>query len=87
LQRKLRKTALALATALSLVVLAGCASESNPKPKPLDFSQVPQTFAVIGDYGVGNKNEASVAKMVNSFSPDLTLSVGDNRYQIDLKIF
>lgn len=81
MQRKLRKTALALAIALSLVVLAGCASESNPKLKPLDFSQVPQTFAVIGDYGVGDKNEASVAKMVNSFSPDLTLSVGDNRYK------
>ena len=77
----LRKTVLAVAASLSLVVLAGCSPDVKPIPKPVDYSEVPQTIAIIGDYGVGNKNEASVARMVTSFAPELLLSVGDNRYK------
>jgi len=76
------KFALALATAISLFALAGCSvGGDKPSPTPVDYSQVPQTIAVIGDYGVGDKHEAAVARMVNSFSPSITLTVGDNRYK------
>jgi hypothetical protein len=39
-------------------------------------------FAVIGDYGTGDDNEAAVAAMVKSWDPDLILTVGDNNYGI-----
>jgi predicted phosphodiesterase len=81
LHKSLRNKALALATALALVALAGCSTDVKPVPKRPDYSQVPQTIAVIGDYGVGDKHEAAVAKMVERFAPTLTLSVGDNRYK------
>jgi len=70
-----------MATALSLVLFAGCSTTEKPSSKPVDYSQVPQTIAVIGDYGVGDKNEAAVATMVGRFAPELILSVGDNRYK------
>lgn len=81
MHNSVRKTALAFATALLLLAFSACSPVSRESPKPVDFSQVPQIIAVIGDYGVGDKNEASVAKMVNRFSPDLTVTVGDNRYK------
>ncbi|MEY4451198.1 MAG: hypothetical protein RLZZ380_319 [Actinomycetota bacterium] len=81
MRRTLNRAALALATALSLIAFSGCTTTDQPKPTPTDYSQVPQTIAVIGDYGVGNKNEAAVARMVNRFSPSITLTVGDNRYK------
>jgi hypothetical protein len=37
-------------------------------------------FAVIGDYGSGNKNEADVAALINSWNPDLIITTGDNNY-------
>jgi len=37
-------------------------------------------FAVIGDYGVDNTNEASVAALVKSWSPDFIITAGDNNY-------
>jgi PKD repeat protein len=40
-------------------------------------------FAVIGDYGTGSSNEATVASMVNSWNPDFVITVGDNRYTSD----
>ena len=39
-------------------------------------------FAVIGDYGSGDINEASVAKMVRGWNPDIILTVGDNNYPL-----
>ena len=81
MHNSLRKSALVLASAFLLLAFTGCSSVKQHSSKPADYTQVPQTFAVIGDYGVGDKNEAAVARMVNGFSPDLTLSVGDNRYK------
>jgi hypothetical protein len=37
-------------------------------------------FAVIGDYGVNNANEAAVATLVKSWNPDFVITVGDNNY-------
>ena len=70
------------AVTLTLAATAGCSTtERDPNLKKLDYSVVPQVFAVIGDFGVGNKHEAAVAKMVHSFDPSQVLSVGDNAYK------
>lgn len=37
-------------------------------------------FAVIGDYGSGNANEAAVADLVKSWNPDFIITTGDNNY-------
>jgi tartrate-resistant acid phosphatase type 5 len=37
-------------------------------------------FAVIGDYGSGSSNERDVANLVNSWNPDLVITLGDNNY-------
>ncbi|MGZ4413521.1 MAG: metallophosphoesterase [Gaiellaceae bacterium] len=40
------------------------------------------TFAVVGDYGSGNANEAAVASLIESWHPDFVLTVGDNAYPL-----
>lgn len=37
-------------------------------------------FAVIGDYGINNADEAAVATLVKSWNPDFVLTTGDNNY-------
>ncbi len=37
-------------------------------------------FAVIGDFGDGSSDEASVAGLVNGWNPDFIITTGDNRY-------
>lgn len=37
-------------------------------------------FAVIGDYGQGDQNEADVAELVHSWGVDFVITVGDNNY-------
>jgi tartrate-resistant acid phosphatase type 5 len=37
-------------------------------------------FAVIGDYGSGNRNEEDVANLIKSWSPDFIITTGDNNY-------
>ena len=37
-------------------------------------------FAVIGDFGSGNANEAAVADLVKSWNPSFVVTVGDDRY-------
>ena len=37
-------------------------------------------FAVIGDYGKDNLNEARVAALVNGWQPDFVITTGDNNY-------
>src|ERR1043165_8430148 len=47
----------------------------------LEDRTVPSTrFAVIGDYGSGSQNEADVANLVKSWSPQFILTTGDNNY-------
>ncbi|HKB94834.1 MAG TPA: metallophosphoesterase [Gaiellaceae bacterium] len=38
------------------------------------------TFAVVGDFGSGTKDEAAVASLIGSWHPDFVLTVGDNAY-------
>jgi len=40
------------------------------------------TFAVVGDFGSGTKNETAVASMIESWHPDFVLTVGDNAYPL-----
>jgi hypothetical protein len=40
------------------------------------------TFAVVGDFGSGNRNETAVARMIESWRPDFVLTVGDNAYPL-----
>jgi tartrate-resistant acid phosphatase type 5 len=37
-------------------------------------------FAVIGDFGSGDENEAAVAELVSSWNPDFIVSLGDTNY-------
>ncbi|UCD99859.1 MAG: metallophosphoesterase [Chloroflexota bacterium] len=46
---------------------------STPGPQPL-------RFAVIGDYGSGDRMEGDVAALVRSWQPDLVITTGDNNY-------
>jgi hypothetical protein len=38
------------------------------------------TFAVVGDFGSGNRNETAVAALIESWRSDFVLTVGDNAY-------
>ena len=38
------------------------------------------TFAMIGDFGSNDSNEADVAALVKSWNPDFIVTVGDNNY-------
>jgi hypothetical protein len=40
------------------------------------------TFAVVGDFGSGNRNEEAVASLIESWHPDFVLTVGDNAYPL-----
>src|SRR4051794_3929531 len=40
------------------------------------------TFAVVGDFGSGTKNETAVASMIEAWRPDFVLTVGDNAYPL-----
>jgi tartrate-resistant acid phosphatase type 5 len=40
------------------------------------------SFAAIGDYGTGDEAAASVASLVQSWNPDLVVTLGDNNYPL-----
>ena len=77
--QSLRKPALALSLVLAILV-SGCSGQVPKAIATHDYTQVPQVIGIIGDFGVGNRHEGSVAHMVNGFKPDLLMSVGDNVY-------
>jgi hypothetical protein len=54
-------------------------STPTPEPTPAPTSQ-PFTFAVIGDFGSGDQNEADVADLVLNWQPEFIITVGDNNY-------
>jgi tartrate-resistant acid phosphatase type 5 len=68
--------------------LKGMAAASN---RPADETFIPVRrlatpapvglrFAVIGDFGSGNTNEAAVANLLKTWNPDVIVTVGDDRY-------
>ncbi len=44
------------------------------------YAQSQTVFAVIGDMGIDNSNEADVATMINTWQPSYVFTVGDNVY-------
>lgn len=84
-------TNIRLIAAIMLIALASAAfvylwsseSQTTPlatiTPIPLPPGAL-YRFAVIGDYGDGSDNEARVAALVASWSPDFVITTGDNNY-------
>ena len=61
-------------------------TEAPPSPTSsptVDIAAEAVRFAVIGDYGSGDQNEADVADLVKSWDPDLIITTGDNNYGND----
>ncbi len=55
--------------------------EVSSTPTQADTSPTPSLrFAVIGDYGSGNQDEADVAGLVKSWEPEFIITTGDNNY-------
>lgn len=46
----------------------------------LPTTEVPVVFAVIGDYGSGDRRAGDVAELVKSWQPDFIITTGDNNY-------
>jgi tartrate-resistant acid phosphatase type 5 len=56
------------------------ASSITPTQSPSPTLEPAVVFAVIGDYGTGNRNEGQVADLVKSWQPDFIITTGDNNY-------
>lgn len=58
----------------------------SPVPAtPTQFTPTPEGqvhFAVIGDYGEAGPNLQAVSNLINSWSPDFIITVGDNNYPL-----
>jgi hypothetical protein len=59
------------------LIRSSAAPTATPAPSP---TPAPVRFAVIGDYGSGDQNAAAVASLVQGWSPDFVITVGDNNY-------
>ena len=59
---------------------AGVLAEGSFRTAPVRAGRF--TFAVVGDFGSGNANEAAVAALIASWRPDFVLTVGDNAYPL-----
>jgi hypothetical protein len=69
-----------------LTMLGGCAPLGQRNVLEVDATPIPSTcngeirLAVLGDFGEAGQPEADVATLVNGWSPDYILTVGDNNY-------
>lgn len=52
----------------------------TPTPSTTPSPEPPITFAVIGDFGFGDSNEAAVAQLVSSWKPSFIVGLGDVYY-------
>jgi 3',5'-cyclic AMP phosphodiesterase CpdA len=64
----------------SIGTTAGVLAEGRFRAAPAETARF--TFAVVGDFGSGNANEAAVASLIESWHPDFVLTVGDNAYPL-----
>lgn len=63
-------------------VSASPSGQSSATGQPsASVSGEPVTFAIIGDYGRLNRNEAGVARLVASWDPAYIITVGDDYYR------
>lgn len=69
-----------------LIALGGCTPLGQRNALEVDATPAPSTcegtvrLAVLGDFGEAGQPEADVAALVNGWSPDYILTVGDNNY-------
>lgn len=69
-----------------LIALGGCTPLGQRNVIEVDATPAPSTckgtvrLAVLGDFGEAGQPEADVAALVNGWSPDYILTVGDNNY-------
>ena len=49
-----------------------------PPGTPVNYN--PNSFAIIGDFGISGPDEAAVANMVKSWNPEYIITTGDNNY-------
>lgn len=66
----------------SIVAACACGRADLPRGPEIIVAQPGDTvrFAVIGDYGLAGPDEAAVAKLVESWSPEFIITLGDNNY-------
>jgi acid phosphatase type 7 len=64
--------------AYTVATRAGVLAQGTFRAAPVGAAR--STFAVVGDFGSGNQNETAVASLIESWHPDLVLTVGDNAY-------
>lgn len=64
-------------------VVLGCDKITLIDPPGIEVNMPADSlvFAVIGDYGLDSDNEAAVADLVKSWSPDFIITTGDNNYE------
>ncbi|MBI5435110.1 MAG: metallophosphoesterase [Planctomycetes bacterium] len=73
-------------TSLPFVCVALCASVSAQTATPhagasvARPTEIPLRWAVIGDYGRDNQQEADIAALVKSWAPEFVVTTGDNNY-------
>lgn len=77
---QIKKTLSILLTLGITIALSSC-SPTRPIPNSTELVYAPQLIAVVGDFGVGDKNERAVAKLVAKHSPDFVVTTGDNVYK------
>lgn len=77
--QKLGRLVAVVASVIVSAALVGCAPKPATAPK-LDFTQVPEVIAVVGDFGSGRPAELRVSKMVASYDPSFVVTAGDNVY-------
>lgn len=77
--KSLKALRLVTVTIVSLA-LAGCAPE-RPIQNDTESPYTPQVIAVVGDFGVGDKNQRAVANLVAKHRPDFVVTTGDNVYK------
>jgi hypothetical protein len=53
---------------------------TTPTPTTTTTAATSVRFAVVGDYGADNADEAAVAKLVAGWNPDFVITTGDNNY-------
>jgi len=62
-----------------LVANTSSSSASTISPAPA-LAGATVRFAALGDYGANNSDEQAVASLINSWSPDFIITLGDNNY-------
>lgn len=58
---------------IATAAIAAANATSSPNP--------PTVFAVIGDFGINDKNEREVSRLVASWNPSFIITTGDNYYR------